>query len=299
MKLFKIILGKEDFQNVDAFRNILYSGLQQSKEACLYHSVKEILDKDFICFHCQFWPTMEHTFETQEYIRKSISTVIAEYIVEFKEEEALKELLAQEFGYDLTIEQHRILDFIHSILQGSDFGERSERIHKDLMKKKIMEKAMDYLWVEHTLTLDGFVRFRLKEQWEEWRLLAQQGIEEYLADEEYKEFIGFVRFCLSAQEAKTKLLHIVHIDDQNLQLFNEGWQHVSTEKQDELFSYWNQSRKNYEDLLLSELIYIAPEQLIIHTDQEQHHIIYTLKRIFDKRVNICHHCSDCCTRMGL
>jgi putative sporulation protein YtxC len=298
VKLIKIILGKDDIQNVDTFRDILYYHIQQVKEVGLHYAVKEQRDNEFVYFNCQFWPVFEHTMETHEGYRRSVSHAVAEYIVTCKEEEVLKEILAGEFHYVLEEDQNRILPFVYSLLQDNEYGEKIDSLHKDRVNDQIAEKVIDYLWLEHTLTIDGFVRFRLKEQWEQWRQLIEHAVEEYLADKEYKEFIRLVRYSLCAQDPKTKRMHILHIDDRNIQLFNENWQQVALENPEHFTFLERRPNTNYEDMLLGALIYMAPQQLIIHTDQENHHIIYTLKRIFEQRVEICSRCLDCHTKFS-
>lgn len=296
MKLKKIILGKEDLVNVDTFRNIVPQYLEQAREVGLNYSVKELRDKDFVTFQFQFWPFYEHTIDTLDFIRTAISQVVSDYIVNYKEEEILKEILTQEFGYHSEEEQQQIISYVYSGIEVSQFEETSDNLHKNILRKNIIEKAMDYFCLEHTLTMDGFIRFRLKDQWGQWRSLVEHAVDEYLAEKEYKEFIQLARLFLTNQDTKTRLLHIVHIDDRNLQMYSESWHRMSLEKQEQIAFFENRS-KSYEDLLIGSIIHFAPEHIVIHTDQENHHIIYTLKRIFDQRTTICNKCLDCYPRI--
>jgi len=293
MKLYRIVVKKET-QPLPHFKEIVKNNftILGERGKTLQFEVERREDSEWTYYYCRFWPRFEHTIEFFDQVYAIITESISEYIINFKEEDIIRDILAQEFGFKNVEEQNQILPFVFHLLNEEDYGGKEIK-RKRRIQEKIKQKAEEFLLLENTLAIDGFIRFRLKEEWEEWKLVTEHAVDEYLMDREYKEFIEFVRHLVSTQEPTIELLHVIHIDDKNLWLFDGNWQEISTMSGEKGFLLEGESKVHYEELVLSQLITIAPHNITLHTDQENHHIIYTIKKVFADKIDICNGCQGC------
>jgi putative sporulation protein YtxC len=291
LKLYKIAVPKEDHQHLSRFRNILHSESQKIEPLNIHFQLIEREEKDYYQFWCQFWPGCEYTIDMLDAIRNSISQSIGEYVVECKEKDYLKEIMMQDFSYCKEEEWEEIYPFILSVFDEDHYDEYGRYRRKGDLRGKIAKRIFDFLDFENTFSIDGFIRFRLKDQWEEWRRTVEHCIEEYLVDKEYNEFIRLLRCLVSVQEYQNDLVHVVHIDDQNLLIYDEAWKQINGFANDSKSGL--STTDNYEQIFINRLISAAAKNIILHTDQETHQIIYTIKKAFEQRVKICSVCPMC------
>ncbi|MBP1930322.1 putative sporulation protein YtxC [Ammoniphilus resinae] len=299
MKLYKIVMKKE-IQPLPHFEEIVKNNFMILGEntKTFQYEVERRDDMDWTYYYCRFWPRFEHTIEFFDQIYAIITQSISEYIMNCKEEEVIRDILTQEFGFKSIEEQDQVLPFVFHLLNEEEYGGEGELERKRRMQEKIKKKAEDFLLLENTLAIDGFIRFRLKEEWEEWKLVTEHAVDEFLMDKEYKEFIEFVRHLVSIQVPTIELLHVIHIDDKNFWLFDQDWQEISTMSSGNGLLAEGENKVHYEELVLSQLISIAPHHIILHTDQENHHIIYTIKKVFEDKIAICRDCQGCQSLIG-
>lgn len=50
---------------------------------------------------------------------------------------------------------------------------------------------------------------------------------------------------------------------------------------------------NFEDMIISTLITVSPQQIYIHTREPELQVIKTIKQIFENRVELCGYCRLC------
>lgn len=283
MKLIQVALPKNE-KNLSHFRGILHNKLSTVKEKLVNYHISEREDPERIFFHCQFWTMVEHTVDTFDAIRQTMSDVLAEFIVQFKEKDILRDILVQEFELEDEKQIDDISRHTFYLLNMDELGEEAETIRKSHLKLEISAKAMDYFLFENQLSVEGFIRFRLKEQWESWRSAIDHALDEYWVEKENEDFICLQRHYLHNKERVHPLIHLVHIDDRNLLLYNQAWTtiHPDLERQ-----------ANYEDVILHFLLSLAPAKLVIHTEQPNHHIMYTIRRIFEPNIQVCRTCRKC------
>ncbi|MEW9670744.1 sporulation protein YtxC [Ammoniphilus sp. 3BR4] len=288
MKVIQVALPKNE-KNLSQFRDILHSELRSLTNKLVKYHIDEREDSERIFFHCQFWPMHEHTVDTFDIIRQAMSFALAEFIVQHKEKDILREILVQEFALDDEKQIDDISKYTFFLLNLDELGEEAETARKSQLKQGIAAKAMDFFLLENQLAVEGFIRFRLKEQWEGWRSAIEHALDEYWVEKENKEFICLLRHFLNNKESVHPLVHLIHIDDRNLLLYNQGWTMIHptvNEKSPE-------AKASYEDAILHSLISLAPEKLVVHTEQPNHHIIYTIRQIFEPNIQVCRTCKKC------
>lgn len=292
MKLLQVKLPKEDERYLHPFLDILHIQYISLATFGIGYNITYQNESDWIQIGCQFWVSSEYNIEIMEAIIDLTSQSIAEYVVEYKENEILDDILMYEYGFHEIETRSNILAYIYFTLNINELGDDYSHLRKEKMKIKIAEKIGEFFWLETQLFLEGFIRFRLKEQWGEWRYAIEHAIDEFLMDKEYKEYTKLLQGFVSKQDNQLQQLHIIHKDDRNLFLYNEHWERLYPYLTNGISLEISGKHIRYEDLLLSVLLSLAPSLIILHTNQECHHIIYTLKKIF-KENDICPSCPYC------
>lgn len=293
MKLLQVKIPKEDEGYLQSLQELLHSQYKGLSIYGIHYNLTCRHEHDGIQIRCQFWASSEYNYEMMEAIIHLTSQAVADYVVIHKETDVLDDILMYEYGFNDMDTRSDILAFIYFALNTDELGDDCSQSRKDQMKIKISEKISEFFWLDNQLFLEGFIRFRLKEQWGEWRHAIEHAIDEYLMDKECKEYTRLLQGFLRKQDNQIQELHLIHIDDQNLFLYDEQWERQYSYLTNGISLEISGKHIRYEDLLLSVLVSLAPSLLTLHTDQESHHIIYTLKRIFKESINICTSCPQC------
>lgn len=219
--------------------------------------------------------------------RQYTSTVLADYLVEEWEQVLLTGLVKRDFSYFNDEEQAKILSVSERLLNSEELYQLSRRV-------KLREVIQKFLESSRHINADGFVRFRLQSYVEELRDTVSKAVDEYLVEKEYSEFIRLLRYFVEIQDPKLPLVHVVMtpqgscqvFDDKHQQLHHEYLENSQIERDPEV---------SYEDLLISALITIAPENIVLHVEsfRQRPEMCETIRNIFEGRVTECASCDLC------
>jgi putative sporulation protein YtxC len=230
------------------------------------------------------------------YISKHyIANAISDIIIDIMETKILKKCIDTNYYYFGDDERARILDFACKSL-GSDINDRDENcVYRLSRKARVLQKVLDYLDMNSNLIVDGFIRFRMKDYVVELEEAVDRSVEEYLMEREYNEFIKLLRYFVEIQEPKVDTVNVLKNPDNSYKLLDGEGRVVSNELLDDLAGEVLENNINYEDLLVSSLITIAPTRIIFHahTVSESSEILDTIKKVFYQKVIICHGCEMC------
>lgn len=186
-------------------------------------------------------------------------------------------------------------------------GERKEIVQRTLellkeydeipRKNKILLKVMDYLESNDDLILDGFITFRLQEYINELEEAVDQVVDDFLMEREYNEFIRLLRYFVDIQEPRINLVNVLLKPTGYFQLYDGNENVITNEYLEGFIIDLPEGEINYEDLLLSALITIAPSKIILHLPDETkvQNTINTIKNVFGERVTLCPGCLKCTT----
>jgi len=173
--------------------------------------------------------------------------------------------------------------------------------------------------------IEGFVRFRLREYYSVLEIVVDDAAQEYLIEREYEEFIGLLKYFLEISECKMPLLHIVSnevgysfidstrrditaecmadfltpIDDARNwgaansasplnELHKKTYKEVGVRRSPIFVA---KEQLNYDDMLISTLLMLAPAKIFWYNANENSEIADTVKKIFEEKLSFIN-CND-------
>ena len=162
-------------------------------------------------------------------------------------------------------------------------------------KKQITEKIKEYLDKNDELILDGFINFRLKDYMLEIQGLVDDAVDDFLMEKEYLEFIRLLRYFVDIQEPKVEEIHILLKKDAIFQLVDKDGKTIENEYLNGFSVDLMTNSINYDDLLISALITLAPKEVTIHTKEQDEfkETLKTIENIFGERLRYCPGCKIC------
>lgn len=178
-----------------------------------------------------------------------------------------------------------------------DAGEKEEIFSLlDAKKEKeiISQKASKYLSDNDFIEIKGFCDFRLDDFLDGIFSMAEDMADEYLAKKEYLEFIKLLKHFLDIQNSECERVDVFRRKNGEYVLIDENKNQIpvsdcefSVEIADEILDVY--------DILLSELINLAPKKIVIHNRNlfENSQVLTTIENIFENNVTYCDGCSMC------
>lgn len=165
----------------------------------------------------------------------------------------------------------------------------------DEQNSTLTGKLTEYLDTADKLIIDGFVNFRLAEYKKQLQGRIERAVDEFVTQREYAEFTALLKYFVEIQPTREPIVHIVAFDDGRYAVYNKGRKDITTKCMSEFFAVMNESEMNYDDLLLSTLITLAPGEIVIHNECniKNQELYNTVHEIFGNKLTICEGCSLC------
>ncbi|USG64312.1 putative sporulation protein YtxC [Brevibacillus ruminantium] len=283
------------FENVPAhcevFRSILHDMKERVKTDPVRITYEEQQQDSFTLFRFQSWCQEEYNAETIEWARAYISLAVAEWVLRAKEPEVMEEIATDLIlSEELEEEWPSIIPFVQRLcLEETIPGDTLQMTSR---KARIYRKVFDYLEDERHINVLGFVRFRLQDHWNELFELVETGLDDYLEDRQYQEFVDLLRYFVADQETKQEVVHVVPSVDKPFHLYDKHGERIWLEQLDAILSVDEQKCRD-EDYLVSALVTLAPERIVLHLAEDRPSLIQTVKSIFETRLMTCHSCPLC------
>jgi putative sporulation protein YtxC len=170
--------------------------------------------------------------------------------------------------------------------------------HQEQMKEKVLLKILDYLDQNQDLILEGFISFRLKDYQQELEGIVNSAVDEFLLEREYIEFIRLLKYFVEIQEPRIQKVQVIFKDGGKFSLLDHEDNPVKHESLDGLMVDILENEINYDDLLISALITLAPREIILHipTQIGNGDTVKTIQNVFGPRVTRCIGCNKCTGR---
>ena len=213
-----------------------------------------------------------------------LTELIGEVVIEFYEEKILKQLINYNYFYFDEYEKNKILENCMQLIEPEMYNT------KLLDNKNIKE----YVKENKAMILDGFVYFRLKAYLEYLDEVVDSGVNQFVIEKEYREFISLLRVYVESKVPEYNLLHLIYINGESI-LLDEKRNIVSVSENIYNAKYLSDISFSSNDFALNTLLCLIPRRIEIHLIDDEDEFINTLKLIFEGRVTICKDCDICKT----
>lgn len=227
-------------------------------------------------------------------LRIHVSNALAQFIIKQYEEKLLERIINSNYCYFNTPEKKEIAKIAVRLINNEEKNFLSG-LFRVRRYNTIVKRLIDYFESSNNLILEGFVNFRLKEYIKELEEIVDKAVDDYLMQREYREFIKLLRYFVDIQEPKFDVIHIIADYDGKYILLDDGKREITKDCIREYTSEIAQDEVNYDDLLVSSLITLAPGKVIIHclSQFKNKELFETIKNVFLGKVVICNGCEIC------
>jgi len=294
MQTFRVLLEKVP-AHCGTYRAIVNEMTERVNTAPVRITYKEQEQDGYHLFFFQSWCEQEYDAQTIEWARAFVALTLAEWVIRIKDPEILEEIAADLLQAEQIEEEWiEIFPYIQRMCQEDDLYGR-DLLTATTRKANVYRKAFNYLEHERSINVLGFVRFRLQEHWNELFELVEAGIDEYLEDKQYQEFVELLRYFIAVQETKQEVVHVIPSVDKPFHLYDKNGDRLWLDQLDAVLSMDEQKCRD-EDYLVSALVTLAPESIVLHMAAEKPGLAQTIRSIFDSRLTTCHSCGLCVTQ---
>jgi putative sporulation protein YtxC len=139
------------------------------------------------------------------------------------------------------------------------------------------------------------VNFRIKEYSVELEDIVDKAVDAFLMEREYQEFIKLLRYFVDIQEPRLEAVHILPGFNNKYVLLDQLHNEITNDCIKEFLTEVPECDINYDDLLVSSLITLAPIRIYIHHANQirNKELIETIKNVFLNKVILCSGCDLC------
>jgi len=163
-------------------------------------------------------------------------------------------------------------------------------------KKEIASRVLHFLEAGNTISVDGFINFRLRDFKLELEQLVDEAVEDYLLEKEYDDFIDLLRYFVNTQEPRLNKVHVVLTSFNTFSMYDHNYKLIDNDFLEGFILDLMDNDLTSEDLLVSALITIAPVEIVLHLPEsvgEMLSAVNTIQSVFEERVTTCIGCTKC------
>lgn len=231
--------------------------------------------------------------EDIEIVKSYLANAVAEVILEDWEKHLIKKIIRNNYYYFSEEEKLAISQKAQEIME----KEKDYYAYQKLKQRKnnIVARIIDYLDLGQELIIEGFVNFRLKDYVLELEDTVDNAVDGFLMEKEYLEFIRLLRYFVDIQEPRVEKVHVIIKEKGGFNLLDEVFKPINNDYLEGFVLDLIDNDINYDDLLISALITLAPKKVILHSASQEKNkeAIKTVNHVFGKRASICEGCGNC------
>ncbi|MFW6287527.1 MAG: sporulation protein YtxC [bacterium] len=239
--------------------------------------------KDFTFFKIDFDQTKN--FNTLEYL----ATIVADIVIDKLEKKFINRIIKHKYNQFSVDEQGIIQEMTVDHLNESLTPDRN--LGKILRREEVIRQILRYFNQNQDLNIEGFVRFRLKDYIDELKLAVEIAVDDFIIEKEYNEFIDLLKYFVNLQEPRISVANVVQNKNGSFKILDKMGNTINNEYLEGYLAEMFEDEVEYEDLLVSALINVAPVNIILHFDEPGTED--TVRKIFDERVETCRGCELC------
>lgn len=223
-------------------------------------------------------------------VRRWIAQVLARAIVHDMQKAFTLAILRERYKSFNDSELAQIADDTVQMMQEQE-QEQEDGSAKEQVSE-IAAKLLDYLNANNELVLEGFMRFRLKEYYAGLRSAVDRAVDNFMVEREYREFIRLLKYFVDIQEPKIDEVHVIIRPNGAFRLLDSRYRVIENDYLEGFIADLGSDDVDYEDLLISALITVAPARVILHFD-ETRAVVETIVGVFEDKVSMCPGCPLC------
>jgi len=276
-------------KHIDAFRDTLDSKTHLLENAGIKIRIQEQASGRFVIFSCSGGDT-----GLDPLCLSLLAAAVADLIISRWEKVMLFNITKTGYPFLKEDERRCVYELALARMEHPD-GEHGQ-LTMARRKRLVQTRLEEFLLSSSHLNVDGFVVFRLKDYLADLRWVVGRAVEDFLLEREYREFISLLRFFLENQRPRAVTVHVVVRPPGRFQLYDHDFRPVSYQYMDGLIVDVNHSEIDYEDILISALITIAPVKVVLHAPGPvclTPHTLTTLQAVFQDKVAQCPGCRFC------
>lgn len=220
-------------------------------------------------------------------IRRELARAVTRYILEDEEETLLREMFIRDYGYTSDADIDRLIGFCRLPSEG---GEEPARKKTQAIRqfREVSNTVEACLQQNGFVNVEGIMAFRLGSYRTELKETVDYAVDEYLMDKQYQEFISLLKYFVYIQQVKIPSVHVLHRGGSEFELLDDKLEALEPIKSEGGITFETLEKElNFEDLIVSSLITMAPERIYIHTQSPDTQVIRTIRQIFEDRVILC------------
>ena len=169
----------------------------------------------------------------------------------------LVRIINKNYDYFSKSDKYEIWKLSMKYLLNDEFEENSDYLSRVNFAE---HKLNEYFMTSKSVSVEGFVNFRLKELEAELEDIVDDCAQEYMLDLEYMEFINLIKYYVSIQGPK--YLSVEVLCDTDIKIYGDG-NNITKECIDDFKTEINYNENNVEDFILNSLITISPKKILI------------------------------------
>ncbi|WP_170270512.1 putative sporulation protein YtxC [Heliorestis acidaminivorans] len=242
-------------------------------------------------------PEDEKSEEIALILQQYTARQITEWILDDWEKALLNKYLKTKYYYFSESEKKNITDKARKILQQEEETSKDYIIYRVGRNERILERLLDVMILNKEVHIDGFIRFRLKDYVKSLCEAVDLAVDEYMMEKEYNEFVRLLKYFLEIQDTRIPLIHVFLRSGGQFYLVDNAGNPVSQDLMEGLQEEEVDQYISHDDLLISSLITVAPEQVLIHAPESEQssEALNTIKAVFGDRLHYCPGCERCMT----
>ena len=228
---------------------------------------------------------VHYTGENLEEFYKILGNIITDTIIKFYEIHIIRRILGFNYFYFDEFERNKIEEVCIESLKNNKFKNRN---------KTICNKIQKYLKKNKSMILDGFVTIRIKEYIEKIDELVDEGVNKYIVEKEYAEFISLQKMYVNSKEPETEEIHLIYTNGESI-LLDKNKDIITIANNSFNAKYLSDITFSSNDFALNALLSLLPKKINVHLITKKDEFIDTLCLIFEEKVYMCTDCNICRT----
>ncbi len=208
--------------------------------------------------------------------------ILAKNILNEFSKKVLVRIINKNCDYFAKADKYEVWKMSMRRLLDDEYENNSEYLYRiDFIESKLEE----FFSTSKSVSIEGFVNFRLKELEEDLEDVVEECVREYLLEREYMEFINMLKYFVSMQSSKYLTMEIIY--GNNILIYGDG-----KDITDECFADFQKEINcidtNTDDFILNSVICIAPKKVTVVQREKRinDEIKKTLLGIFGDKINI-------------